>query len=78
MNGAALNKDYCRGQCDNKRELCGATDDGIAQISDVGEAEVMLQQDEQFFNGQTDLDSRSSIHEIFLYIAIVFKFSYIG
>lgn len=55
VNGAALNKDYCRGQRDNKRELCGVTDNMIGQISGMGEADVMLQQDQQFVNGQTDL-----------------------
>lgn len=32
VNGAALNKDYCQGQRDNKRGLCGATDSMIGQI----------------------------------------------
>lgn len=33
MNGTAVSKNYCRGQRDNKRELCGATGNGIGQIS---------------------------------------------
>lgn len=36
VNGAAFNKDYCRGQRDNKRELCGAADNMIGQISNRG------------------------------------------
>lgn len=58
MNGAAFNKDYCQGQRDNKRELCGATHNMTGQISDMEVVEMMLQQDEHvFLNGQTGLES---------------------
>lgn len=36
VNGAALNKDYCWGQFDNKRDVCEVTDNMTSQISDVG------------------------------------------
>lgn len=35
VNGAAFNKDYCRGQRDNKRELCGAADNMTGPITDI-------------------------------------------
>lgn len=52
----ALIKNYCRGQRDNKRALCAAADNMIRHISDTRRAH------EQFFTGQTDMDSFLFFH----------------